>query len=69
MKIIDMEICPGCNGNGVQKGIDGIVIRCPICFGTGKWQKEMDWDEFQKYWKENNWCPMCERRIRDEKDN
>lgn len=32
--------CPGCDGTGHQKNNDGITIECPLCGGTGRWQKK-----------------------------
>ena len=29
------ETCPGCCGQRVQRRNDGILVRCPVCNGTG----------------------------------
>lgn len=32
--------CPACRGDGYQENNDGIIVECPLCNGTGRWQKK-----------------------------
>lgn len=36
----DQIVCPGCDGNRVQVGKDGIKVRCPVCGGSGRIYRE-----------------------------